>query len=501
MLRVFGPPGTGKTTTLLNMVDDELAKRTPPEKIAFLAFTRKATYEARDRAALRFNLDAKKQLPYFRTIHSLCLLILGLRSEQILKAENLKEFANRVGIDVSGNTFEEEEETIKPDHPVLQLLHLSRTKKVPLREEYNRNHTLMHSWEEVDYLTRAYQEYKESNGLYDFTDMLEQFLVYAPTACPEFEVCFLDEAQDLTPLQWDIAHLLDSKSRRMYCAGDDDQAIYKWAGADVDHFINLPGGSETLEQSYRIPSSVHKVAMNIANRIHKRYPKVYRPREEVGLVRRIGNINDVDLSEGSWLILAQARYMLYGAHSELKSAGFLFNKQGVRSISPKLSTAVNAWEQLRNGKSVALDAAKTMYGFMSTGTRVERGFKKIQADEETLFTLPALQQNHGLLVGGDLVWHDALDKIPDTERAYMVALLRRGEKFNAEPRITCSTIHGAKGGEADNVVLMTDLTAAADNERQIEPDNLNRVFYVGVTRTRKKLYIVEPENAYRSFEV
>jgi superfamily I DNA/RNA helicase len=142
-----------------------------------------------------------------------------------------------------------------------------------------------------------------------------------------------------------------------------------------------------------------------------------------------------------------------------------------------------------------------MYGFMSAGSHVERGFKKIQADEETLFTLPSLQQNHGLLVGEDLVWHDALDKIPDAERAYMVALLRRGEKFNAEPRITCSTIHGAKGGEADNVVLMTDLTTAADNERQIEPDNLNRVFYVGVTRTRQKLYIVEPENAYRSFEI
>ena len=48
---------------------------------------------------------------------------------------------------------------------------------------------------------------------------------------------------------------------------------------------------------------------------------------------------------------------------------------------------------------------------------------------------------------------------------------------------------------------MTDLTAAADNERQIEPDNLNRVFYVGVTRTRKKLFLVEPEKTYRSFEI
>ena len=60
MFRVFGPPGTGKTTTLLNRVDEELAKGTPPEKVAFLAFTRKAAYEARDRAAVRFNLDPKK---------------------------------------------------------------------------------------------------------------------------------------------------------------------------------------------------------------------------------------------------------------------------------------------------------------------------------------------------------------------------------------------------------------------------------------------------------
>ena len=49
------------------------------------------------------------------------------------------------------------------------------------------------------------------------------------------------------------AHVIDDKSERMYCAGDDDQAIYEWAGADVEHFINLPGGSEVLEQSYRIP--------------------------------------------------------------------------------------------------------------------------------------------------------------------------------------------------------------------------------------------------------
>ena len=104
----------------------------------------------------------------------------------------------------------------------------------------------------------------------------------------------------------------------MYCAGDDDQAIYRWAGADVDHFINLEGGSETLEQSYRIPSSVHVVAENVAKRIHRRFPKNYLPRTESGTVQRINTMDSLDLSTGNWLILSQAGYHLQAVASGSK---------------------------------------------------------------------------------------------------------------------------------------------------------------------------------------
>jgi superfamily I DNA/RNA helicase len=96
-----------------------------------------------------------------------------------------------------------------------------------------------------------------------------------------------------------------------------------------------------------------------------------------------------------------------------------------------------------------------------------------------------------------MLWHEALDKIPSPDRAYVIALLRQGEKFNATPRIRLSTIHGTKGGEATNVVLFLDLTAAALKSSAAQ--DLHRVFYVGVTRTISNLFIIEPEDYTRAY--
>ena len=49
-----GPPGTGKTFTLLNKVEEYL-KNTDPDRVGYFAFTRKAANEAKDRAMKKFN--------------------------------------------------------------------------------------------------------------------------------------------------------------------------------------------------------------------------------------------------------------------------------------------------------------------------------------------------------------------------------------------------------------------------------------------------------------
>jgi DNA helicase-2/ATP-dependent DNA helicase PcrA len=504
MFRIFGPPGTGKTTTLLNMVDDALEKGTHPHRIAFLAFTRKAANEAKERAAARFGLDPKKDLIYFRTLHSLALTSTDIRPEQVMQPLHYKELGNAIGVSLVGakhDQFEDVPSMTTANDPVLGLINLARLRQVPLREQYNESN-IDQDWNTVSYVDKCLREYKDKMGLYDFTDMLQAFVDQSEKYCPEFDLCFLDEAQDLSNLQWDIADILDAHSKRMYAAGDDDQAIYRWAGANVDRFINLPGGSETLSQSYRVPSEVHKIAEGVVRRIARRFPKKYNPREESGRVARINTIQSLDMTQGSWLILSQAGYQLTPVANDLKSNGYLFTYRGHRSISEKISDAVNGWEQLRKGKEVTGEVVRKIYSFMSIGNRVKRGFKKLPGvEDQDMVNMQDLIVNHGLLADTNMIWSEAMDKLPETDRAYITALLRRGEKFNGIPRITASTIHGSKGGEADNVVLFTDLSPAADEQMRINPDDMHRVFYVGVTRTKQNLFIVDAEDTSRSYDL
>ena len=70
--------------------------------------------------------------------------------------------------------------------------------------------------------------------------------------------------------------------------------------------------------------------------------------------------------------------------------------------------------------------------------------------------------------------------------------------FKMNHKITITTIHQSKGGEADNVVLLTDM--GRKSWESLGKDEENRVWYVAVTRTRNTLYIVRPRGL-RYFDI
>jgi superfamily I DNA/RNA helicase len=161
--------------------------------------------------------------------------------------------------------------------------------------------------------------------------------------------------------------------------------------------------------------------------------------------------------------------------------------------------AVYGWETLRKGNEVPLSVAKTIYSYLDPGL-VAKGFKTLNsAPEDRMYSIKDLHAKWGLLTDG--IWHEVLTKISAAQRQYIIALLRRGVKLNAAPKIKLSTIHGAKGGEADNVLLLTDLSTKFAKSYDTNPDDINRLLYVGITRTRKTLHLVMPRSNQKGFRL
>ena len=103
-----------------------------------------------------------------------------------------------------------------------------------------------------------------------------------------------------------------------------------------------------------------------------------------------------------------------------------------------------------------------------------------------------LVSDDGLLAIRDKPGSEVLDEIPPDDVPVLKELERTSELLNYVPRIRISTVHGAKGQEADNVVIRPDMIQQSYNGYLAEPDNEHRVWYVAVTRARQALYLLNP---------
>lgn len=496
--KLFGPPGTGKTTALLEIMEREIQGGVHPSRIAFLSFTRKARQEAVERAGAKFNLTWE-DLPYFRTLHAIAFRSLSVeRGTMLSSPRQMKEFGELMGVEFTTRAIISElglEPTAGgTEGDRLQAFDNWRRNRMMTPQEAYRlwdddlpRHTL-------ERYARGYQEWKRKEDLTDFTDLLER--VTDPLPC---DVVFVDEAQDLSTLQWSALNRITQNARRVYVAGDDDQSIYEWSGAHPELFINLPAQeTRVLDQSYRLPRRVWKAAQEVVERIEVRQEKTWRPRDDEGRLEFLMSEDQINIpTEGDTMILVRNHYLGKRVEDQLRADGVPYGNRSRDTPAGEWGAAILLWERLRAEKTkVTPSQAQVLVDAMVSGKQVTRGAKARigRLESGTELTLSDLRDRVGVLVDGP--WFDALGKIDREEVQYLRAVMRKhGPRTIMEkPPVILSTIHGSKGGQADHVFLLTEVSKKVEQTMWERPDTERRVFYVGITRARHSLTLVGPGN-------
>lgn len=505
---ILGPPGTGKTTTLLVELESELETGLNPHEIGVVTFTRAARGEAMRRAARKLRVNAE-DFEWIRTIHSTAFRLLGLRRDETFSPKDWREFAKRYNYDFSElrqvrDDDDEGEYTVRSvDDELAATLGWGRSRCLNTDQSIARSPYLVDAREYVRFV-RRYADYRKEIGRYDFHDMLE--LACTKEVSPPIEVIFVDEAQDLSPLQIRLVEHWCHHAQRVYIAGDDDQAIYRFMGGDPDWLLGLARECRdvtVLEQSFRVPILVHGAAQKIISQNRHRVPKDYWPRDGAGSLDVI-DINElVKTLNGPTFVLARNWYLLQPATRILADAGIPFLVEKKTNWSPfgypSAVSVAKAAIALHEGKKIHARSFESVIKQIPSRSKtwplgLPRGTKK-RAEENTVSVdrnevkrwglhalLDAMDEHGPILI---------LQRMKNDVRLALDRLYKRWGEI-PQPETTLMTIHASKGREEETVVVLSDMSRKSYEAYAEGDESEHRVAYVAVTRAKEHLVVVMP---------
>jgi DNA helicase-2/ATP-dependent DNA helicase PcrA len=548
--RVYGPPGTGKTTDLARQVAEFVTEH-GAESTMVASFSTTAANEIGGRfsgAGIRPN----KRL--IGTLHSHAFKAIG-HGTMALDVKTIKNWNDlhpgewKITPDVRGSgggrTGDSGRPVADPSQAVtgdqlLSCLDKLRAAMIPA-EDWPTN---------IRRFSRDWNAWKDEAEAVDYTDMIEFAYLRArdgeaAPGRPKFLIA--DEAQDMTPLEVALTLAWGEQADHLVIGMDDDQAINRWRGGDPAPLLGLTGEGVTdrvLEQSYRIPGSVHRVAEHWIKKLSLRRPKIYRPRmddegqpvegaaycvpetiQDGGLVRRIGE----DLAAGnSVMVMSSCNYMLEPLTKRLRTEGIPFHNP--------FRPAEGRWNPLRPS-GVGMSTAERVYRFMIMDERNEgtehfrmwtgadvkawvemvkltsanmvRGAKTLvdDLDDDTEVPFDVIDSLFASTPEGraalaratrpDPSWLGGVLLKQKTEVAaypLTVARLHGPGALAQEPELFLGTIHSFKGAACDIVYVDPGIsTAAMRNASTVDGrDEIIRLFYVAMTRARKQLRLLHP---------
>jgi len=485
-IKVYGPPGTGKTTYCIDLLCDHVMAG---DSVLFISFTRAAKEEAHRRMRTMFG-DIPPQARV-HTIHAYCMKLLNIPPMCIFETQGDVKLKFYQTVDHMGMNNSAIKQT-------LSLYHRLRNEQSYSKRVFDQCREL-----EIDDVFTAsglnsgfierYEEWKKHEAYIDFTTVVEK--VAAGEGTPEkIDVVIIDEAQDLTTLQWHAVSRIYQEARTIYVVGDDDQSIYSFLGADVHSFLSWHCSVvRQLDHTYRLPKKILDYSLKIADRISYRQDKAIQTNvEREGQIVRAALSDTMRFNErDSELYLTRNDYMLDRVKDILLVDGVPY--RGKRSPwetrSVKTIQTLVGWEHRELSDH---DWRMSKYVLPPTFvTKIEGKFPQLHERNLAVSIPPLRKLLDNTLFNRPFWWELLLPRInPQVLPGIKLGIRKYGLQTCMNPTMELSTIHGAKGKEADRVYLCSGLTDKIKNMMDTKDDE-HRLFYVGVTRAKKELVLID----------
>jgi DNA helicase II / ATP-dependent DNA helicase PcrA len=526
--RVIGPPGTGKTTYLKRQFETAGDKYDVGELFA-CSLTKTAAHEIAsrvdgvpDRNIGTLHAHAYRQLKHPQIVETAA----GLKE--------WNEYCGTASYRISGkHASDPENATAEPtvvDSDGAELMHSMGVlrQRMVRRELWPGN---------VSRFAARWEQFKLESQRLDFTDLIEVALDRVDEI-PDCKVLFVDEAQDMSKLEFALARKWGASAESLVVVGDPDQNLYEWRGSDPGAFYATEAASNrVLDQSYRVPEAVHRQALKWIRTIPDRVDASYRPIDRAGVHERPKlTYNDPDplidhaleqtASGEEAMILTSCRYMLNPLTMRMRERGIPFKNEyrasdngwnplnGSRRLLSFLRPNkqvwgdearwwtwgdLRAWVEPLQSKGVLTRGLKTVIESRCVADRFGDTQEFDAVDPTWLFEQFVDDKHRDAVFNMDIEWwFEHLRHNDRKSQHFSMAVARRhgADRLREQPRVSVGTIHSVKGGESDHVYVLPDLSAAGywDAWRTTGPRKwaVVRQFYVAMTRAKQTLYLCDP---------
>ena len=548
-IRIAGPPGTGKTTRLTKIFYELLDKYSPAD-ILLMSHTKTAAKIIRDKilepkTILDYQKETGKEIYYkvqnskktlennVSTIHSYCNSI----AKQVTKGQEfdlddydiMSQMHPLFNKHTMNKKFKDIDSLFRL-HPFFKFNSFARNNGMSPIEYYatlgfEEKNDYKYYPTELQELAKNYHSFKtdikineRAEALLDFDDMIEYFykIKKAEPKYAHVKVLILDEAQDSSVIQRKAEEALSKNVDYFYKAGDPDQSIFEFSGADPDAFHKEFANPEIeLEQGYRCPRIVNDYCKKIIKDIwnHYEYSRVWAPLKDKDTGEVIEGekymLRDLEQDENAAelrrrILETKEKFIFtYRGNDPIHTIKYLINinvpfqmpyndlkklqRKKVFEDPTRQIKNQRLFLQLANGESVVLKEIKQLL------KSIDPRYLGKNYSLEKMDSIARGSYDLNFLIEKEFLRNEVKNiedfQLINTVRSiFMKNYIREIVNNNRDledKRIFVENIHTIKGKEFDNVVLDLTLTRTEDNFSK------KRMKYVACSRAKKTLWLVK----------